>query len=81
MSQKGIPRDAGKAELKGKFTQLKCSYLEWESYQTNNPRCYLKKLEKEGQNNPKTSKRKGIIEIRTQTNQIENNFKTNREKQ
>lgn len=58
MSQKGIPRDAGKAELKGKFTQLKCSYLELESYQTNNPRCYLKKLEKEEQNKPKKAKEK-----------------------
>lgn len=28
--------DAGKAVLRGKFTQLKCSYLKWESYQTNN---------------------------------------------
>lgn len=73
---------AGKAMLRGKFTQLKCSHLKWESYQTNNLRCYRKKLEKKSfQNETKTSKRKGIIEIRTQINQIENNFKTNREMQ
>lgn len=58
MSQKGIPRDAGKAELKGKFTQLKCSYLELEAIKPIIQDAILRNQKKKSKINPKKQKKR-----------------------
>ena len=63
--------DAAKAVVRGKFI-AKQSYLrKQEKSQINNPNLHLKQLEKEEQTKPKVSRRKEIIKIRAEINEIE----------
>ena len=63
--------DAAKAVLRGKFIAIQ-SYLKKQvTSQINNLTLHLKQLEKEEQNNPKVSKRKEIIKIRSEINEKE----------
>ena len=63
-------RDAAKAVLGGKFKAIQ-SYLEkQETSQINNLTVHLKQLEKE-EKNPKVSRRKEIIKIRSEINEKE----------
>ena len=62
--------DAAKAVLRGKFMVRQVYLKKQENCQINNLKLYLKKLEKE-QRKPKVSKRKEIIKIRAEINEIE----------
>ena len=62
--------DAAKAVLRGKFIARK-SYLKKETSQISNLTLHLKQLEKEEQKNPKLSRRKEIIKIRSEVNEKE----------
>jgi hypothetical protein len=49
-----------------------CAYIKkTERSQNNGPMLHLKLLEKQEQANPKTSRRRAIIKIRTEINEIE----------
>ena len=61
--------DAAKTVLRGKFLTVN-SYLKKQKNQINNANLYLKQLEKE-QTKPKVSRRKDIIKIRADINEIE----------
>ena len=61
--------DATKTVLRGKFLTVN-SYLKKQKNQINNANLYLKQLEKE-QTKPKVSRRKDIIKIRADINEIE----------
>ena len=63
--------DAAKAVLRGKFIAIKSYLKKEESSQINNLTLHLKQLEKEEQKNPKVSRRKGIIKIRSEINEKE----------
>ena len=63
--------DAAKAVLRGKFIAIQSSLKKQETSQINNLTLHLKQLEKEEQKNPKVSKRKEIIEIRSEINEKE----------
>ena len=63
--------DESKAVLRGKFIAIQSYLKKEEKSQINNLTLHLKKLEKEEQTKPKVSKRKEIINIRTQINEIE----------
>ena len=63
--------DAAKAVLRGKFTAIQAYLKKQEKSQINNLTLNLKKLEKEEQTKPKVSKRKEIIKIRAEINEIE----------
>ena len=62
--------DAAKAVLRGKFTAIQASLKTQETSQINNLILHLKQLEKE-QKNPKVSRRKEIIKIRSGINEKE----------
>ena len=62
--------DAAKAVLRGKFIALQ-AYLKNQKSQINNLTLHLKELEKEEQTKPKISRRKEIIKIRSEINEIE----------
>ena len=63
--------DAARAVLRGKFIAIQ-SYLKKEkTSQINNLNLHLKQLEKEEQKNPKVSRRKEIIKIRSEINEKE----------
>ena len=63
--------DAAKAVLRGKYIAIQ-SYLKiQEKSQMNNLTLHLKQLEKEEQKNPKVSRRKEIINIRSEINEKE----------
>ena len=63
--------DATKAVLRGKFIAIQ-SYLKKQgTSQINNLTLHLKQLEKEEQKNPKVSRRKEIIKIRSEINEKE----------
>ena len=63
--------DAAKAVLRGKLI-AKQSYLKkQETSQINNITLHLKQLEKKEQRNPKVSRRKEIIQIRSEINEKE----------
>ena len=62
--------DAAKAVLRGKFTAIKAFLREQEKSQINNLTLHLKQLEKE-QTKPKVSRRKEIIKIKAEINEIE----------
>ena len=57
---------AAKAVLRGKFTAIQSYLKKQEKHQIDNLTLYLKQLEKEEQKNPKISRRKEIIKIRTE---------------
>ena len=63
--------DAAKAVLRGKFIAIQAYLKKQEKSQKNNPTLHLKELEKEEQTKPKVSRRKEIIKIRAETNEIE----------
>ena len=61
--------DAAKAVLRGNFIAIQ--YKKQEKSQINNLTLHLKELEKEEQTKPKVSRRKEIIKIRAEINEIE----------
>ena len=63
--------DAAKAVLRGKFIAIQAYLKKQEKSQINNLTLHLKQLEKEEQNPHKVSRRKEIIKIRTEINEIE----------
>ena len=63
--------DAAKAVLRGKFIAIQAYLKKQEKSQINNPTLHLKELEKEEQTKPKVSRRKEIIKIRAEINEIE----------
>ena len=62
--------NAAKAVVRGKFIAIQSHHKKQEKSQINNLTLHLKQLEKE-QRKPKVSKRKEIINIRAQINDIE----------
>ena len=63
--------DAAKAVLRGKFIGIKSYLSKQETSQINNLTLQLRQLEKEEQKNPNVSRRKEIIKIRSEINEIE----------
>ena len=63
--------DAAKAVLREKFIAIQSYLKKQETSQINNLTLHLKQLEKEEQNNPKVSRRKEIIKIRSEINEKE----------
>ena len=63
--------DPGKAVVRGKFIAWQAYLNSQEKAQINNLTLHLKELEKEQQTKPKVSRRKEIIKIRAQINEIE----------
>ena len=63
--------DAAKAVLKGKLIAIQSYLKKQETSQINNLTLHLKQLEKEEQTKPKVSRRKEIIKIRAEINEIE----------
>ena len=63
--------DAAKAVLRGKFIAIQAYLKKQEKFQINNLTLHLKELEKEEQAKPKVSRRKEIIKIRAEINEIE----------
>ena len=63
--------DAAKAVLRGKFIAIQAYLKKQEKSQINNLTLHLKELEKEQQIKPKVSRRKEIIKIRAEINEIE----------
>ena len=62
--------DAAKTVLKGKFIAIQAYLMKQEKSQVNNLTLHLKELEKEEQTKPKVSRRKQIIKIRAEINEI-----------
>ena len=67
----GCLRDAAKAVVRGKFIAIQAYLKKQQTSQINNLTLHLKELEKEEQTKPKVSKRKEIIMIRSEINNIE----------
>ena len=63
--------DAAKAVLRGKFIAIQAYLKKQEKPQINNLTWHLKAPEKEEQTKPKVSRRKEIIKIRAEINEIE----------
>ena len=63
--------DAAKAVLRGKFIAIQSYLKKQEKSQINNLTLHLKELEKEEQTKPKVSRRKEIIKIRAEINEVE----------
>ena len=63
--------DAAKAVLRGKFIAINFYLKKQEKSQVNNLILHLKQLQKEEQKNPKVSRRKEIINIRSEINEKE----------
>ena len=63
--------DAAKAVLIGKFIAIQSHLKKQETSQINNLTLHLKQLEKEEPKNPKVSRRKEIIKIRSEINEKE----------
>ena len=63
--------DAAKAVLRGKFIAIQSYFKKQGTSQINNLTSYLKQLEKEEQKNPKASRRREIIKIRSEINEKE----------
>ena len=63
--------DAAKGVLRGKSIAIQAYLKKQETSQINNLTLHLKQLEKEEQKNPKVSRRKEIIKIRSQINEKE----------
>jgi hypothetical protein len=62
--------------LRGKFIAMNIYIKRTERYQINDLMLHLKPLEKQEQANPKASRRKEIIKIRAEVNEIETNKQT-----
>ena len=69
--------DAAKVVLRGKFITIQAYLKKQENSQINNLTLHLKELEKEEQTKPKVSRRKEIIKIRAEINEIEITTKKN----
>ena len=63
--------DAAKAVLRGKFRAIQSYLKKQETSQMNNLTLHLKQLDKQEQKNPKVSRRKQIIKIRSEINEKE----------
>ena len=63
--------DAATTVLRGQFIAIPFYLTKQEKSQIHNLTLYLKELEKEEQTKPKVSRRKEIIKIRTEINEIE----------
>ena len=63
--------DEAKAVLRGKFIAIQSHLKKQEKPQINNLTLYLKELEKEKQTKPKVSRRKEIMKVRAEINEIE----------
>ena len=63
--------DAAIAVLRGKFIAIQAYLKKQETSQINNLTLHLKQLVKEEQKNPKVSRRKEIIKIRSEINEKE----------
>ena len=63
--------DSAKAVLRRKFIAIQSYLKKQEKSQINNLTSHLKELEKEEQTKPKVSRRKDIIKVRAETNEIE----------
>ena len=63
--------DAAKAILRGKFIAIQAYLKKQEKSQVNNLTLHLKELEKEEQTKSKVSRRKEIIMMRAQINEME----------
>ena len=63
--------DAAKAVLRGNFIAVQAHLKKQQKSQKNNLTLHLKELEKEEQTKPKVSRRKEIIKIRAEINEIE----------
>ena len=63
--------DAAKAVLRGKFTAIQAYLRKQEKAQINNLTLHLKLLQRGEQTRPKVSRRKEIIKIRAEINEIE----------
>ena len=63
--------DAAKAVLRGKFIAIQAYLKKQEKAQINNLTLHLKELEKEEQTKPKVGRRKEIITIRAEINEIQ----------
>ena len=63
--------DAAKAVLRGKYIAIQSYLKKQEKSEMININLHLKKLEKEEQKNPKVSRRKEIIKIRSEVNEKE----------
>ena len=63
--------EAAKAVIRGKFIAIEAYLKKQEKTQINNLTLHLKGLEKEEQTKPKVSRRKEIIKIRSEINEIE----------
>jgi hypothetical protein len=63
--------DTAKVVLRGKFVAMSPYIKRTERSQINNLILHLKLLEKQEQTNPKTSRRREIIKIRDEINEIE----------
>ena len=61
--------DAAKAVLRGKFIAMQSYLKKQETSQINNLNLYLKQLENKEQKNPKVSRKKEIIKIRSEINE------------
>jgi hypothetical protein len=68
--------DTAKAVLRGKFIVMSAYIKRTERSQINDLMLYLKLLEKQDQANPKTNRRREIINIRAEINEIETTTKT-----
>ena len=63
--------EAAKAVLRGKFIDIQAYLKKQEKAQVNNITLHLKELDQEEQTKPKVSRRKEIIKIRAEKNEIE----------
>ena len=63
--------DGAKAVLRGKLIAIQSYLKKEETSQINNLTLHLKQLEKEEQKNPKVSRKKEIIKIRSEINEKE----------
>ena len=63
--------DATKAVLRGMFITIQAYLKKQEKSQIKNLTLHIKELEKEGQTKPKVSRRKEVIKIRSEINEIE----------
>ena len=70
--------DAAKAVIRGKFIAIQSYLKKQETTQISNLTLYLKQLDKEEQKNPKVSRRKEIIKIRSENPELYDHNNTNK---
>ena len=63
--------DAAKAVLRGKYIAIQAYLKKQEKFQIQNLTAHLKEIEAEQQRHPKPSRRREIIKIRAEINNIE----------